>query len=97
MAKCANCEREADYRYVIVEPFGTNYCQYDLPSFLYTARDQGILPAPVDDLVEEAVVEETPKVSKRRTSIPVVDEVIEEPVVEEVPAEEAPVEEPTGE
>jgi hypothetical protein len=96
MAKCANCEREADYRYVIVEPFGTNYCQYDLPSFLYTARDQGILPAPVDDLVEETVVEEAPKSSKKKTSTPV-EEVTEEPVVEEAPAEEAPVEEPTGE
>jgi hypothetical protein len=88
MAKCANCDRDAVYRYVIVEPFGTNYCQYDLPSFLYTARDQGILPAPVDDLV----VEDAPKASKKKTTTPV-----EEVPVEEVPVEEAPVEEPAGE
>jgi hypothetical protein len=94
MAKCANCSREAQYRYVIVEPFGTNYCQFDLPGFLYTARDQGILPAPVSDLVEETVVEETPKTSKKKTTAPVLDE---EVPVEEVPVEEAPTEEPAGE
>jgi hypothetical protein len=79
MAKCANCSREAVYRYVIVEPFGTNYCESDLPSFLYSSRDLGILPAPVEDVVDDA-----PKSSKKKTT----------PVVEDAPEEDAPVEEP---
>ena len=91
MAKCANCDRDAEYRYVTVEPFGTNYCRYDLPSFLNAARDQGILPAPVD--------EEGKSSKKKKSSEPVVEEesVTEEPVVEDAPEEEVPAEEPSGE
>lgn len=79
MATCANCEREASYRHEYAEGFGTNYCQYHLPAFLFKARDLGMLQLPTIEAVAEAPVEE-PVVEavapKKKTTTKVVEEAV---------------------
>lgn len=86
MAICANCTDNAIYVYQITPVSGINYCQYHLPRFLYQQRDAGILPAPVDPIVEEPVVEEpTTKTKKKAVAT---DSVVDAPVVVDTPVED---------
>jgi hypothetical protein len=95
MATCANCQNEASYRHQYATSFGTNYCQYHLPAFLYKARDLGILALPVEavaEVIEEPVVKTSKKKVVEAVVEPVVEAVAEEPIEEDVVAEETPSE-----
>jgi hypothetical protein len=83
--KCANCNREALYTYVIAGNHNINYCQSHLPRFLTAQKKAGLLP-----LVKAPVVETPVKVSKKKET-----ETVVEPEVVEEPAEEETT--PTGE
>jgi hypothetical protein len=96
MAKCANCEQDALYTYVISESFGIDYCSRHLPAFV-EKNQSFVLIANVDTVQAEAIAEvaATTKSSKKKAADPVVEEpVVEEPVVEEPVVEEPVVEEP---
>lgn len=78
MTKCANCAEDALYVYAVNPAFPTYYCPAHLPNFLKAQKAAGHL----ERVVQEPVVEPTPKVSKKKA----------EPVVVEPPVEEAPAE-----
>lgn len=77
MIKCANCVADAVYTYSISEDNLINYCEDHLPNFLASRKASGQLT-----LVVPAIVEES-KVSKKKTTEPVVEEVPEEEPVAE--------------
>jgi hypothetical protein len=72
--KCANCSKDAVYTYVIGGTNNINYCKSHLPRFLTAQGNAGLLP-----LVKPPVVETPAKVTKKKET---------EAVVEEVPEEE---------
>jgi hypothetical protein len=78
MIKCANCVDDALYTYKISEELSINYCNSHLPNFLTSRKASGQI-----NLVVPAIVEEEPKVSKKKTTEPVVEEVPEEEPVAE--------------
>lgn len=67
--KCANCNRDALYTYVIAGNHSIHYCQYHLPRFLTAQKKAGLLP-----LVKPPVIETPAKVSKKKETEVVVDE-----------------------
>jgi hypothetical protein len=87
MSTCANCDKDAMYTYEVTDTFYIDYCEYHLPRFLHTMKNNGMLKttstfataaaealsalAPVEEVVEEA-----PKSSKKKAA-----------VVEEAPTE----------
>ena len=63
MVKCANCEANAEYTYVVNQETLINYCENDLPRFLASRKTSGDLA-----LVTPAIVEEPVKSSKKKTT-----------------------------
>ena len=73
MIKCANCDANAEYTYVVNQETLINYCEKDLPSFLLSRKTSGDLA-----LVTPAIVEEPVKSSKKKKDEPVVEDAPEE-------------------
>lgn len=91
MNKCANCENEAFFAYLITASAKTNYCKKHIPGFLKSGTYATRLvkldkPAPVEapKSKKKTVVEETPAVEETPEIV--------EPVVEETPLEEPTIE-----
>lgn len=78
MIKCANCVADALYTYKVSEKVLVNYCTKHLPNFLAPRKASGQLA-----LVVPAIVEESTKTSKKKTTDVVVEEVPEEEPVTE--------------
>lgn len=89
MAKCANCNNDAFYTYVVTDSFGIDYCSRHLPAFV--AKTQSYVLTADSEAAQAAAIAEaavvTTKTSKKKSVEP-------EPVVEEPVAEEPVVEEP---
>jgi hypothetical protein len=73
MTKCANCENEAFFAYVLTEFIQIPYCSRDLPSFAKNGNPRLV-----------RIEADTAKPSKKKKEA----EVVEEPVIEEAPVEE---------
>jgi hypothetical protein len=98
MNKCANCENEAFFAYLITSTAKINYCKKHIPGFLksksYAARlikleKQTVVEAPKTSK-KKAVVEETPVVEEPivvEETTPVVELEPEEPTIEVTEAE----------
>jgi len=82
MVKCANCAADAVYTYTINVDLLINYCEEHLPKFLSPIKASGQLSLVVPAIVEDVVVEEPVKTSKKKTTDPVDEVPAEEPVTE---------------
>ena len=71
--KCANCPSEAVYSYRVNDSILIQYCEKDLPQFLWEAGRAGLLP-----LQFPAPVEEKPVKKKAKEEKAVVEESVEE-------------------
>lgn len=92
MAKCANCEQDAFYTYVVTESFGIDYCSRHLPAF--AAKTQSFVLTADSEAAQAAAVAEATAAATKNSKKKAVEPVVEEPVVEEPVAEEPVVEEP---
>jgi hypothetical protein len=92
MAKCANCEQDALYTYVISESFGIDYCSRHLPAFV-EKNQSFVLIANVDTVQAEAIAEvaAATKSGKKKAADPVVEEPVDDAPAAEEPVADAPV------
>lgn len=66
--KCANCNRDALYTYVVSGNYNLHYCQSHLPKFLTAQKNAGLLP-----LLKPTPEEIPAKVSKKKETETVVE------------------------
>lgn len=88
MTKCANCENEAFFAYLVTSEFQIPYCSKHIPKFL---SSKGVTSSRLIKIEST-----TPKPSKKKQVVeePVVEEpVVEEPVIELLPEEEPTIDE----
>jgi hypothetical protein len=74
MFKCANCDSDAIYEYVVVEDFGIKYCQRHLPKFTkFGEAAQKLRTIESEAVATDEAVVETPKIRSNKKEQTVVE------------------------